>query len=200
MATPVQENLQTRNASYASTFDKGDLEIPPAKKYTVGKFLTRSAPNNIFPVPIFDVEVITHCALCSKVTCMDARIDPAAAYGIDLGDAHVIRNAGGHARPALRDILISQQLLGTKEVIIVKHTGCGMLLFKNEDALGLVEKNLGDQARASLKDFDFHTITDLEQAVQDDVAWLKSSGFVAKDVPVSGWIYDVTTGKVNRVV
>jgi carbonic anhydrase len=131
---------------------------------------------------------------------MDARIDPAAAYGIDLGDAHVIRNTGGHVRPALRDILISQQLLGTQEVLVIKHRDCGMLLFQNEDALNLVERNLGAQARANLKDFDFHPIADLEQAVKNDVEWLKDSGFVAPEVRVTGWVYDVTTGKVTQTV
>ena len=63
------------------------------------------------------------------VTCMDARIDPAAAFGIALGDAHVIRNAGGNARDALRSLVISEQLLGTNEILLIKHTGCGMLTF-----------------------------------------------------------------------
>ncbi|OXV11845.1 hypothetical protein Egran_00394 [Elaphomyces granulatus] len=137
---------------------------------------------------------------CIVVTCMDARIDPAAAYGIDIGDAHVIRNAGGHVRPALRDILISQQLVGTKELLVIKHTGCGMLSFKNEDALTMVEKNLGVQARANLEGFDFHTITNLEEAVKSDVKWLKDCSYVPRDVLVSGWIYDVATGKVKKVV
>lgn len=66
---------------------------------------------------------------------MDARIDTTGAFGIDLGDAHVIRNAGGNAKDALRSILISQHLLGTREIILVKHTGCGMVTFTNADAL-----------------------------------------------------------------
>lgn len=74
---------------------------------------------------------------------MDARIDPAAAFGIDLGDAHVIRNAGANAADAVRSIVISQQLLGTREIVLVKHTGCGMLTFQESDARGIVEKNLG---------------------------------------------------------
>lgn len=77
------------------------------------------------------------------VTCMDARIDPAAAFGIELGDAHVIRNAGGSAQDALRSIVISEQLLGTNEILLVKHTGCGMVTFKNDDAYAIVEKQLG---------------------------------------------------------
>jgi len=77
------------------------------------------------------------------LTCMDARIDPAQAFGIGLGDAHVIRNAGASAHDALRSIIISEQLLGTQEIVLVKHTGCGMLTFKNSDAFSIVEKNLG---------------------------------------------------------
>ena len=84
---------------------------------------------------------------------MDARIDPAAAYGIDLGDAHVIRNAGASAKDALRSLVISEQLLGTQEIILVKHTGCGMLTFANEDAVGLIKKNLGEEAAGELSVF-----------------------------------------------
>lgn len=112
MATPIQENLESSNKKYASSFTKGDLALPPAKKYLV-------------------------------LTCMDARIDPAAAFGIELGDAHVIRNAGALAQDALRSIVISQQLLGTKEILLVKHTGCGMLTFQNQDAYEVVKGNLG---------------------------------------------------------
>ncbi|KAK4174361.1 carbonic anhydrase [Triangularia setosa] len=85
------------------------------------------------------------------LTCMDARIDPARAFGIELGDAHVIRNAGASAVDALRSIVISEQLLGTNEIILVKHTGCGMLTFKNEDAYGVVGKNLGQNEKADSK-------------------------------------------------
>jgi carbonic anhydrase len=134
------------------------------------------------------------------VTCMDARIDPAAAYGINLGDAHVIRNAGGNARDALRSIIISNQLLGTNEIILIKHTGCGMLTFKNEDALALVEKNLGKEARDELSGLDFQPFSDLDGAVKDDVAYLKDSKAVADSTKISGWVYDVETGKVRLVV
>ncbi len=87
------------------------------------------------------------------MTCMDARIDPAAAFGIDLGDAHVIRNAGGNAKDALRSILISEHLLGTREIILVKHTGCGMLTFTNTDALKVVANNVGTGVLSSTFDF-----------------------------------------------
>lgn len=133
------------------------------------------------------------------VTCMDARIDPAAAYGISLGDAHVIRNAGASARDALRSIVISQQLLGTKEVLVIKHSGCGMLTFKNEDAHNVVQANLGKEGSEELAGLDFLPFPDLDDAVRDDVSYLRGSKAVADDVTVSGWVYEVETGKVRVV-
>ena len=131
---------------------------------------------------------------------MDARIDPAAAFGIGLGDAHVIRNAGGNARDALRSIIISNQLLATTEILLVKHTGCGMLTFSNEDARAVVAKNLGSEAAAELGDLDFQPFPDLEEAVKTDVQYLKGSKLVADGTTVSGWVYEVETGKVRSVV
>ncbi|SLM35797.1 carbonate dehydratase [Lasallia pustulata] len=134
------------------------------------------------------------------VTCMDARIDPAAAYGISLGDAHVIRNAGGNARDALRSLVISEQLLGTTEILLIKHTGCGMLTFKNEDAHAVVEKNLGAEAKRDLAGLDFQPFPHLEQAVEDDVNYLKAHKAIPDSVKISGWIYEVESGKVRSVV
>lgn len=131
---------------------------------------------------------------------MDARIDPAAAFGISLGDAHVIRNAGGNARDALRSLVISQQMLGTTEVLVIKHTGCGMLTFQNEDAHALVEKNLGAEARKELAGLDFQPFAQLERAVEDDVNYLKASKAIPDGVKISGWVYEVETGKVRSVV
>ncbi|KAI9828023.1 MAG: hypothetical protein M1832_003550 [Thelocarpon impressellum] len=133
------------------------------------------------------------------LTCMDARIDPAPAFGIALGDAHVVRNAGGSARDALRSIVISEQLLGTEEVLVVKHTDCGMLTFKNADAHAVVAKNLGDAAADEIKSLDFLPFPTLEGAIKDDIAFLKASKVVPDDVKISGWIYDVKTGTVKEV-
>ncbi|KAF2731112.1 carbonic anhydrase [Polyplosphaeria fusca] len=133
------------------------------------------------------------------LTCMDARIDPASAFGIPLGAAHVIRNAGGNARDALRSLVISQQLLGTKEIVLVKHTGCGMLTFKNEDAQAAVKQNKGYQAFIEVEHLDFQPFPDLEQAVKDDVAWIKGKK-IEEGINVSGWVYEVETGKTRRVV
>ena len=123
---------------------------------------------------------------------MDARIDPAAAFGIDLGDAHVIRNAGGNATDALRSILISEHLLGTREIILVKHTGCGMLTFTNTDALKVVANNVGTGILSST--FDFQPFPDLDQGVKDDVEWLKGNAALPQDVAISGWVYEVSQG------
>lgn len=130
---------------------------------------------------------------------MDARIDPAAAYGINLGDAHVIRNAGGNARDALRSLVISEQLLGTNEILLIKHTGCGMLTFKNEDAHAVVEKNLGAAGKQELSGLDFQPFPDLEKAVEDDVEYLKASKAIPDSITISGWVYEVETGKVKQV-
>lgn len=136
-----------------------------------------------------------------KVTCMDARIDPAAAFGINLGDAHIIRNAGGNAQDALRSLVISQQLLGTTEILLIKHTGCGMLTFQNSDAVGLVEQNLGAEAVKELQAFggDFQAFGDLEEAVRRDVRALRETRLVKDEVVVSGWIYEVESGKARAV-
>ncbi|KAK4149768.1 carbonic anhydrase [Chaetomidium leptoderma] len=167
----IQTNVEAASASYSSSFTQGHLALPPAKKYLV-------------------------------LTCMDARIDPARAFGIDLGDAHVIRNAGASAADALRSIIISQQLLGTHEIVLVKHTGCGMLTFGNGDAYGLVGQNLGQDAVEELrqKEFDFLPFPELEKAVVEDVAFLKGSKLVPESVAISGWVYEVETGKTRRVV
>ena len=127
---------------------------------------------------------------------MDARIDVARAFGVKLGDAHIIRNAGGNAKDALRSILISQHLLGTREIVLIKHTGCGMLTFKNEDAVAAVRKN-GSKIDDS---FEFDPFPDLAEGVKADVAYLKGSEGIVQGVNVSGWIYEVETGKVKQVV
>ncbi|TGJ85422.1 hypothetical protein E0Z10_g3356 [Xylaria hypoxylon] len=134
------------------------------------------------------------------VTCMDARIDPVAAFGISLGDAHVIRNAGASAKDAQRSIIISEQLLGTREIILVKHTGCGMLTFTNDDAHALVKQNLGPTAAAELGPLDFLPFPEIDGAVKSDVEFLKKTATVPEDVKISGWVYEVETGKVRQVV
>jgi carbonic anhydrase len=130
---------------------------------------------------------------------MDARIDPAAAFGIPLGAAHVIRNAGASARDAFRSIVISQQLLGTTEVLVVKHTGCGMLTFDTPTAKDLVKKNKGDEAAKEVEDIDFLTFPDLEAEVKKDVEWLQSKA-VEQGIRFTGWVYEVETGRAKKIV
>ena len=152
-------------------------------------------------------------------------MDPAAAFGITLGDAHVIRNvsgssasrraeqdlckthtetaqAGASAKDARRSIIISEQLLGTTEILLIKYTGCGMLTFQNEDAYSIVEKNLGAEAAQELKSskLDFLPFPKLEAAVEDDIKYLKGTKLVPDSVTISGWVYECETGKTRQVV
>lgn len=129
---------------------------------------------------------------------MDARIDPSAAFNIPLGAAHVVRNAGGSARDAFRSLVISQQLLGTTEVLLIKHTGCGMLTFDNEAARGVVLKNKGEAAVKEIEHLDFLTFPQLEEKVKEDVAWLKSKA-IFEGIRITGWVYEVESGKVRKV-
>jgi carbonic anhydrase len=133
------------------------------------------------------------------VTCMDARLLPSRFFGLEEGDAHVIRNAGGSAREALRSLIISQRLLGTREVAVVKHTDCGMLTFANEDLRENVIQELGADAGADAGAIDFLPFSSLEDAVRDDVRFLRSSALIAKDVLVRGFIYDLGSGQVREV-
>ncbi|KAK7425148.1 hypothetical protein QQX98_000062 [Neonectria punicea] len=128
------------------------------------------------------------------VTCMDARLDPAKALGLELGDAHVIRNAGGRAVEAMRSILISQQLLGTREIIVLHHTGCGMQKFSDSEFRTKVRKELNED----VDHMSFLPFNDLRQSVLDDVQLLKKSPLVL-NVPISGYIYDVKTGLIEQV-
>jgi len=130
------------------------------------------------------------------VTCMDARILPSRALGLREGDAHVIRNAGGLARDALRSLVISQQLLGTREIVVIHHTDCGMLTFTNEQLQAKVRTDLGADASG----IDFQPFTDLEQSVADDVSFLRESPLLLDGVPVRGFVYDVRNGRLAEVV
>ncbi|ODV82166.1 putative carbonic anhydrase [Suhomyces tanzawaensis NRRL Y-17324] len=155
--------FETANSTYSSTFSKGDLALPPARKVAV-------------------------------VVCMDARIDPAAALGLSEGDAHVIRNAGGRSSDALRSVIILQRLLGTKEIVVVHHTDCGMLTFSDTDLRGIVKEQTGH----SVDHVAFLPFKDLEESVREDVEFFRKSPLVL-DVPVTGYIYDVKTGRIDKV-
>ena len=130
------------------------------------------------------------------VACMDARLHPEKVLGVEIGDAHVIRNAGGRAQDAIRSLVISEQLLGTTEIVVLHHTDCGMLTFTNEQLADKVQAELG----ADVHGQDFLPFSDLEQSVRDDVAYLRASSLIPDSIPISGAIYDVETGKVREVV
>ncbi len=131
------------------------------------------------------------------VTCMDARLHPEKFLGLDVGDAHVIRNAGGRvSEDAIRSLVISERLLGTNEVVVIHHTDCGMLTFQNEDLIAKIKEDLGVDAAGR----DFLPFPDLEQSVRDDVETLRGSHLIPDYIPVSGAIYDVETGELHEVV
>ena len=148
------------------------------------------------------------------LTCMDARLDPAQFAGIGLGDAHVIRNAGGRASDdAIRSLVISYKLLGTNEFFIIHHTNCGMLFFTNEVMRGLLASSLetaelgpqgfrdvgkGPGSRAG-EFTEWLTFKDERQAVLDDVERVRNHALVPKTIPVYGFIYDVANGKLVEV-
>jgi len=129
------------------------------------------------------------------VTCMDARLDPASAFGLSEGDAHVIRNAGGRAQDALRSLVISQRLLGTTAITVVHHTDCGMLTFANDDLYKKVEKDLGSDA----SNIDFLPFPDLHKSVRDDVEFLRNSPLIAPNTEIRGFVYDVKSGQLVEV-
>jgi carbonic anhydrase len=129
------------------------------------------------------------------VTCMDARIIPSRQLGLEEGDAHVIRNAGGRARDALRSLVISQRLLGTNEIAVIHHTDCGMLTFTNRELRAKVKQELG----ADASDIDFLPFSDVEESVREDVAFLLSSPLIPGTTVVRGFVYDVRTGRLNEV-
>ncbi|KAF9458335.1 carbonic anhydrase [Collybia nuda] len=139
---------------------------------------------------------------CIIVTCIDARVEPASQLGIQLGEAHVIRNAGGLAEDALRSIIISQRLLGTREIAVFHHTDCGMLTFSTDQLRQIVkDADPGNTAVADQVDkIDFLEFNNLEASVKKDAAFLKDNPLVLKDTSITGWVYAVETGKVTQVV
>jgi carbonic anhydrase len=130
------------------------------------------------------------------VTCMDARLHPEAFLGLEIGDAHVIRNAGGRVSDdALRSLIISSHLLGTNEYLVIHHTDCGMVAFTNDT----LRQKLAQDTNSNPWDIDFLPFADLEESVRDDVRAIIESPFIAASIPVRGFIYDVKTGRLTEV-
>ncbi|MBE3558487.1 MAG: carbonic anhydrase [Ktedonobacteraceae bacterium] len=129
------------------------------------------------------------------LACMDARLDPARILGLEEGDAHVIRNAGGRAADALRSLIISEQLLGTETIVIIHHTDCGMLTFTDED----LRTRLRQTLHADADHVAFLPFKDLEQSVRDDIAFLRASPFIPASIEIRGFLYDVKSGRLHEV-
>src|SRR5262245_24852071 len=180
------DDVLNANAAYAADFgDKGKLALPPARRFAI-------------------------------LTCMDARIDPAKLAGLAEGDAHVIRNAGGRASDdAIRSLIISYKLLGTREWFVIHHSNCGMELFSNDVIRGLLASSLktaryeggawrddGGGARPAPSEaefIDWLTIRDQPESVSNDVARIRQHPLVPREIPIYGYIYQVETGKLLEV-
>jgi carbonic anhydrase len=179
----ILKEVLQANQGYSADFDKGDLPMPPGRRFAI-------------------------------LTCMDARLDPAKYAGLSEGDAHVIRNAGGRASDdAIRSLVISYKLLGTREWFVIHHTDCGMETFNNDimgdllskslktasvDATGWHDSGEGPGCREG-KYINWLTINDQAESVLEDVARIKSHPLVSADIPVYGFIYDVKSGRLLEV-
>ncbi|HKH37204.1 MAG TPA: carbonic anhydrase [Rubrobacter sp.] len=160
----VTEELLQNNAAYAESFDKGDLQLPPARAVAV-------------------------------VACMDARLDVHKILGLQEGDAHVIRNAGGVITDdEIRSLTISQRLLGTREIILIHHTDCGMLTFSDDELKAQIHEDVGLKPHFSMESF-----SDLEEDVRQSIARIQASPFIPRKESVRGFIYEVETGRLREV-
>jgi carbonic anhydrase len=130
------------------------------------------------------------------LTCMDARLDPERFLGLEEGDAHVIRNAGGRASDdAIRSLVISYKLLDTREFLVIHHDDCGMLTHTNEQIREILRRDLN----ADASEIDFLPFSDLDESVREDVQTIRSSPLIADDVSVRGFVYDVKSGRLREV-
>jgi carbonic anhydrase len=161
----VTEQLLKNNDDYAATFDKGHLPMPPGKQTAV-------------------------------LACMDARLNVYGILGLEEGDVHVIRNAGGVATDdAIRSLTISQRLLGTKEIILIHHTDCGMLTFTDDALARQIQDEIGLKPPFAMESF-----PDLDEDVKQSIARIKASSFIPHTDQVRGFVYEVETGKLREVV
>ena len=162
--TVIDELLENAR-SYADTFDKAELPMPPGRRIAI-------------------------------VACMDARLNPYGLLGLEEGDAHVIRNAGGVVTDdEIRSLAISQRLLGTTEIILIHHTDCGMLTFTDDGFKKSVQDDTGIKPAWAAEAF-----TDLDEDVRQSIARIRASPFVPHTDQVRGFVFDVATGKLNEVV
>jgi len=161
----VTDELLENNQRYAEQFEKGSLPLPPAKGVAV-------------------------------VACMDARLHVSKLLGLTEGDAHIIRNAGGVVTDdEIRSLAISQRLLGTREIILIHHTDCGMLTFKDDDFRHQIEEETGVRPEWAAEAF-----SDLDSDVRQNIARIKASPFIPHKDGVRGFVYEVETGRLREVV
>lgn len=131
------------------------------------------------------------------VTCMDSRLHVAQALGLALGDAHILRNAGGRATDdMIRSLVISQQQMGTREIVVLHHTDCGAQTFTNESFADHIHQELGVDVSGQ----DFLPFQDVEESVREDMQILLDSPLIPDDVVINGAVYDVDTGKMTQVI
>jgi carbonic anhydrase len=129
------------------------------------------------------------------VACMDARLDPARVLGLEEGDAHVIRNAGGVVTDdEIRSLAISQRLLGTEEIVLIHHTDCGMLTFSDDDFRRSIQEETGIKPEWAAEAFG-----DLDEDVRQSIARIKASPFVPRKDAIRGFVYEVETGRLREV-
>ena len=134
------------------------------------------------------------------LTCMDARIDTFSALGLDLGDANILRNAGGRAAPALRSLAVCCGLLGVREIVVIHHTDCGLLDASNDEIRARLGRDIGPEAAEEAAGIDFLPFPDLDQSVRDDVSLIRSSALIADEISVRGFVYYVETGRLQEVL
>ena len=162
----ITDDVIQANQEYANQFDHKDLAKPPRRKLAV-------------------------------VACMDARLTIEPMLGLKTGDAHIIRNAGGIVtEDAIRSLIISHTLLGTQEFIIINHTDCGMLSFKDEE---LRERLQEDTHTTAAEPSTFHAFSDLNENVRQQIQKVKAHPWIPKHIPVRGFIYGVEDGRLSEV-
>jgi carbonic anhydrase len=158
------DELLANNEDYAASFTKADLPLPPGRRVAV-------------------------------VACMDARLNVYGMLGLSEGDAHVIRNAGGIVTDdAIRSLAISQRLLGTEEIILIHHTGCGMLTFTDDEFRAAIEKDTGIKPAWAAEAF-----PDLDADVRQSIARVRASPFIPSKDSVRGFVYEVESGRLREV-
>ncbi|KAA2279836.1 beta-class carbonic anhydrase [Candidatus Nitrosocosmicus agrestis] len=159
------EYIKNENKKHSEIFKDGNLPLPPSRKIAV-------------------------------LACMDARLLVDQVLGLKIGEAHIIRNAGGIATDdAIRSLIISHELLGTKEIIVVNHTNCSMVTFKDED----LQKIISEKYNNDTTNIRFHAFESVEDNVKNQIKHIRSVPFLSEIISVSGFIYDVSTGNITQV-